>query len=622
MHEQLLSFQSSILSAHTLFFCSACRHGTRQSRHPRWILVHFSSSLGAHGVLFPVGRLGGRPPCQDWLAASLTRRMCECVGAKWGCGRRTWRLCMSRTVLRGRVDEATFVSAGEPAEERGEDMVYGLLWGTVADAMLMIYEVWMYYVPHSELAERGTQSIIMYLSPFQFSKRSSKGDTLPFALYLEATAASYVFHAIHTIYSFSPSFLFLSCLPFHNFESVLYPSCPEMSQHDLPTRNPLSRDPRLPLDPNEYDPRRPHYQIQQPPPQQPESQQQQQRQQQQERPQSYEFSKSTFQESWRPTPRESYTPKRDAEPKMPKSSEESNGQVNPKSTPQVPIIANVSDTGLPTPSLTAQSSSSVVSSATVNEFVSKSQAQSHEDQQPQASGQSPAAREIALDSLAKLRQFKAEVEATRQIRGGAAELEPAKLAKMAESFILSQQQQLQLQQPHVQTVHTIEEEKDKIAREQELKGQLKARAKGDDSRLVDRNKDRSSSSSSVAARRPRAEDLIDSGKSTSDVEGKPDLRPSSKPPPSAVHLQQDPRFQRRTPAPVPAPPPGNNFEPSAKNFVPSRFQNGKGGVPEIGEFKKAHQSSRSPRSRPSMDSIDREKSREYDATVEGRKLTE
>lgn len=47
---------------------------------------------------------------------------------------------MSRTVLRGRVDEATFVSAGEPAEERGEDMVYGLLWSSVeADAMLMIY---------------------------------------------------------------------------------------------------------------------------------------------------------------------------------------------------------------------------------------------------------------------------------------------------------------------------------------------------------------------------------------------------------------------------------------------------------------------------------------------------
>lgn len=74
---------------------------------------------------------------------------------------------MSRTVLRGRVDEATFASAGEPAEERGEDMVYGLLWSIVADSMLMIYrEVWMYYVPHSELAERGTQSIIMYLSPF------------------------------------------------------------------------------------------------------------------------------------------------------------------------------------------------------------------------------------------------------------------------------------------------------------------------------------------------------------------------------------------------------------------------------------------------------------------------
>lgn len=46
---------------------------------------------------------------------------------------------MSRTVLRGRVDEATFVSAGEPAEERGEDMVYGLLSIVEADAMLMIY---------------------------------------------------------------------------------------------------------------------------------------------------------------------------------------------------------------------------------------------------------------------------------------------------------------------------------------------------------------------------------------------------------------------------------------------------------------------------------------------------
>lgn len=171
----------------------------------------------------------------------------------------------------------------------------------------------------------------------------------------------------------------------------------------------------------------------------------------------------------------------------------------------------------------------------------------------------------------------------------------------------------------------VEEEKDKIAREQQLKEQLKARATGDDSRLTDRNKDRSLSSSSAVARRPRAEDLIDSGKSTPDVEGKPDLRSSSNPPPSAVHLQQDPRFQRRTPAPVPAPPPGNNFEPSAKNFVPSRFQNGKGGVPEIGEFRKAHQSSRSPRSRPSIERIDRERSSEIEAAAsnfEGRKLAE
>lgn len=396
-----------------------------------------------------------------------------------------------------------------------------------------------------------------------------------------------------------------------------------MSRHDLPPQNPLSRDPRLPLDPNGYDPRQPHYQVQPPLPQQSESQQQQQ-QQQQERPQNYEFPRSTFQETWRPTPRESYTPKRDAELKAPKSSEEPNGQVNLKAKPQAPINANVSDTGLPTPSLTAQSSSSVVSSGTVNEFASKFQSQSHKDQQAQPSGQSPAPQEIALDSLAKLRQFKAEVEATRQTRGGAAELEPAKLAKMAESFLLSQQQQLQLQQPQIQNVH-VEEEKDKIAREQQLKEQLKARATGDDSRLTDRNKDRSPSSSSAVARRPRAEDLIDSGKSTPDVEGKPDLRSSSNPPPSAVHLQQDPRFQRRTPAPVPAPPPGNNFEPSAKNFVPSRFQNGKGGVPEIGEFRKAHQSSRSPRSRPSIERIDRGRSSEIEAAAsnfEGRKLAE
>lgn len=310
---------------------------------------------------------------------------------------------------------------------------------------------------------------------------------------------------------------------------------------------------------------------------------------------------------------------------MPKSAEEPNGQVNAKAKPQAPINANVSDTGLPTPSLTAQSSSSVISSGTINEFASKLQSQPRKDQQAHSSGQSPAPQEIALDSLAKLRQFKAEVEATRQTRGGAAELEPAKLAKMAESFLLSQQQQLQLQQPQTQDVHVIEEEKDKMAREQQLKEQLKARAKGDDSRLVDRNKDRSPSSSSAVARRPRAEDLIDSEKSTPDVEGKPDLRSSSNPPPSAVHLQQDPRFRRRTPAPVPAPPSGNNFEPSAKNFVPSRFQNGKGGVPEIGEFRKAHQSSRSPRSRPSMERIDREKSFETEAAApsfEGRKLAE
>lgn len=80
---------------------------------------------------------------------------------------------MSRTVLRGRVDDAACASAGEPAGECGEDMACGLLWSIVGDVYVQRTWIWMYCVPHSELAERGSIAGRGYNVAHFHRKRSS-----------------------------------------------------------------------------------------------------------------------------------------------------------------------------------------------------------------------------------------------------------------------------------------------------------------------------------------------------------------------------------------------------------------------------------------------------------------
>lgn len=131
MHEQLLSFQSSILSVHTLFFCSACRHEIRQSRRPHSILVRFSSSLVAHAMFSPVGRWGGRFPCRDWPAASPTRWICE---RTWRCGTGDVEDVLDASACRGQCCVG------------GWTMLRVLLWGSRRASVVRTWRVGCYGV--------------------------------------------------------------------------------------------------------------------------------------------------------------------------------------------------------------------------------------------------------------------------------------------------------------------------------------------------------------------------------------------------------------------------------------------------------------------------------------------
>ena len=104
--------------------------------------------------------------------------------------------------------------------------------------------------------------------------------------------------------------------------------------------------------------------------------------------------------------------------------------------------------------------------------------------QPSASRQpiqpkSPSAALLSgtsLESLEKLRQFKAEVEASRR-QGIAPDLEPGKLAKMAESFLLSQDHEPgEARESSRKTTATMSPS----SREQELKERLRSRLKSQD----------------------------------------------------------------------------------------------------------------------------------------------
>ncbi|ODN78616.1 hypothetical protein L202_04215 [Cryptococcus amylolentus CBS 6039] len=235
--------------------------------------------------------------------------------------------------------------------------------------------------------------------------------------------------------------------------------------------------------------------------------------------------------------------------------------------------------------------------------------------------QSPAHQEPSLDSLAKLRQFKREVEASRQTKSSSVELDPSRLAKMAESFLLSQNQPTSQQKSSLSqssstspfiplaqngsATATEDDEKEKFIREQQLKEQLRARV--DRAGVAGKPKEQSPSTNQqqLPSRRPRAEDLIDPGTQSAAT------APIPTGPAALSHDPVDPRLRRPPPGgpalshplpphPIPngppalhnlppttsAPAPGSNFEPSERNFVPARFRDGKGGVPVFGSFKK------------------------------------
>ncbi|WVN86873.1 uncharacterized protein L203_102047 [Cryptococcus depauperatus CBS 7841] len=274
-----------------------------------------------------------------------------------------------------------------------------------------------------------------------------------------------------------------------------------------------------------------------------------------------------YHESWRPKPRET---------------------CDVQNTPELSNPG--SDTGLPTPSLTASS----WSINSVSDLRHLQQQQHHNETKSQsASPKSIPPQEQALDSLARLRQFKAEVEASRQARGASHDMKPAELAQMAESFLASQQQS-QSPQPDVQAQSasqetlqqmanvTSEEEREKLVREHQLKEQLKARAKGEDAHKL---KEQSPNSKNG---RPRAEDLMEADKATrsdavtSNTSALPDIplhSPTiSKQKTSLSSSRAPASHQSSTSLPQIHPPSFGNYTSSEDDSVPEKHSSGGNGV--------------------------------------------
>ncbi|WWD20203.1 hypothetical protein CI109_104679 [Kwoniella shandongensis] len=249
-----------------------------------------------------------------------------------------------------------------------------------------------------------------------------------------------------------------------------------------------------------------------------------------------------------------------------------------RATP-VAILPSGPSVAVSTPSLTSGSSVSTASTSIPVDFPRSS---------PSIIAHS---QETSLDSLDKLRQFKAEVEATRQTKG-VTELEPAKLAQMAESFIISQQ--LRQHMP-------VTGNDDNYVREQELKEKLRARQRSDESSFAVNKNDRQydnqrSGSASTVAGVQNAPRLGETRRGPADNGGSQDVKSTTSDTP--VYTNWDPRFQRRevkdpsTEAghnDISVPGSGStpsNFQPSEKNFVPARFL-GKAGAPERSNNKPA-----------------------------------
>lgn len=172
---------------------------------------------------------------------------------------------------------------------------------------------------------------------------------------------------------------------------------------------------------------------------------------------------------------------------------------------------------------------------------------------------SDSGEQTSLDSLAKLQQFKAEVEASRK-RRATTEVEQNKLALMAQSFLLAQQQAEpgELIEPGAVAAEVekqiandqVEEKK----REQELKAKL----------LRGKQSDVIGSSPTALVKRER----VDDPKPVEHVHKRPKAEDIGMDGPSPVEKASRLNDENRSDGKGQAP----NYRPSVKNFVPERFR--------------------------------------------------
>ncbi|WWC73752.1 uncharacterized protein I206_107724 [Kwoniella pini CBS 10737] len=310
---------------------------------------------------------------------------------------------------------------------------------------------------------------------------------------------------------------------------------------------------------------------------------------------------------------------------------------------------------LPTPSLTSNStvSNSIDPPQVMSSSSSVSTSSVQEKSQKTNSPPNTITAPRSLSSLEKLRQFKAEVEATRNNSKAAnisspninieeTEMNPGKLAKMAESFIL-QQQQIKKENNPITSTSTVGENDFILSdREKALKEQLKLRSAQSQSRSptsgskrIAHNDSKAPSEEMNFSKRSRGDSGIQGQLQTSDQRRYPTL-PANPPwnernqdklqkSPVASHSTtragsssernsnsakfqpphpNDPRFTRREVSTGSAGSVEPDYKPSDTNFVSSRFLRSGNGPHPMGR------DSGSPPSRAALSSDSRGKERE------------
>ncbi|WWD04528.1 hypothetical protein V865_002598 [Kwoniella europaea PYCC6329] len=317
------------------------------------------------------------------------------------------------------------------------------------------------------------------------------------------------------------------------------------------------------------------------------------------------------------------------DPRKPIDNGQGQGQGTPSKathSPSVPepinpsTVENENQQEIATPSLT---SNSTISELSINQLglsqpfsssiYTKSEGAKSNDATSVPTKKIGTGMETTLDSLAKLRQFKAEVEATRQHPTlnthlankdgpsvGMGEMNPSLLAKMAESFILQQQQKLGsvgegkptnaststgvTDKGEYSPVNVVEGRGSTKERELELKERLlfsksrPMRNSESNSTFNERgygyeDNKRSRNDIQLPVNSPWNE-RNDRGRSSSTIrsDNHDDQNERQRFPPPHPN---DPRFKRREPS-TSTTSSGPDHKPNETNFVPSRYQNPSG----------------------------------------------